>query len=231
MANQNVQQAPVVEEPVSKMEALVLKYKKVLVAAVVALIVIVGGWILVNDFYLKPRQAEASTAIAKGQELFMNQQFEKALNGDGAGYIGFLKVIDQYGSTDAGNLANLYAGLCYAQLNKWQEAEKYLDKFSTADDAMISPAAMSALANAQANLNKVDEAISTFKKAASMADKQMENGRNNSLSPIFLLSAAQLLESQNKKAEALEIYKSIKKDYVNSQLAGSIDKYIERVSE
>lgn len=230
MANINNQQTPA-EESLSKMEAFVLKYKKVISIAVVALIVVVGGAICINNFYLNPRQAEASTAIAKGQDLFMNQQFEKALNGDGAGYIGFLKVIDQYGCTDAGNLANLYAGLCYAQMGKWQEAEKYLNSYSASDDAMVSPAAMAALGQAYANLNKIDDAISTLKKAAKMADKQMENGRNNSLSPQFLLSAAQLLESQNKKAEALEIYKSIKSDYVNSPLAGTIDKYIERVTE
>ncbi len=213
------------------MEAFVLKYKKIIVAAVVAIVVIAGGAICLNQFYLQPRQDEASTAIAKGQDLFMQQQFDKALNGDGAGYIGFLKVIDQYGSTDAGNLANLYAGLCYAQLNKWAEAEKYLNSYSPSDDAMISPAAVAALGHAYANLNKVDDAIKCLKKAADMADSRMESGRNNSLAPQFLLSAAQLLENQNKKAEALEIYKNIKANYVNSPVAASIDKYIERVSE
>ena len=230
MANNNVQQTPQ-EESRTKMEAFVLKYKKMIVGAVVALVVVVGGYICLNQFYLQPRQADASTAIAKGQELFMNQQFEKALNGDGAGYIGFLKVIDQYGSTDAGNLANLYAGLCYANMEKWQEAEKYLDNYSAGDDAMVSPAAQAALGHAYANLNKIDDAVSALKKAAKMADSKMETGRNNSLAPQFLLSAAQLLESQDKKAEALEIYKSIKTDYVNSAVASTIDKYIERVSE
>ena len=38
-----------------------------------------------------------------------------------------------------------------------------------------------------------------------MADSKGHNGVNNSLSPLFLLSAAQLLESQNKNDEALEI--------------------------
>ena len=48
--------------------------------------------------------------------------YEKALNGDGQGYPGFLKIADEYGSTDAGNLAELYAGLSYAQTGKYQEA-------------------------------------------------------------------------------------------------------------
>lgn len=231
MANIKEQHQTPAEESRTKMEALVLKYKKVILIAVAAIIVVIGGGICLNNFYLKPRQAEASTAIAKGQDLFLQQQYDKALNGDGAGFIGFLKVIDQYGSTDAGNLANLYAGLCYAQTGKWQEAEKYLSKYSTSDDAMISPAAVAALGHAYANLNNVDKAIECLKKAAKMADSKMETGRNNSLSPQFLVSAAQLLESQNKKAEALEIYKDIKANYQGSPIAGAIDKYIERVSE
>ena len=54
-----------------------------------------------------------------------------------------------------------------------------------------------------------------------------------SISPTFLLQAGKLLESQNKKDEALKLYQDIKKKYVNSSLVQSseIDKYIERVSE
>ena len=66
-----------------------------------------------------------------------------------------------------------------------------------------------------------------------MADSKGHNGVNNSLSPLFLLSAAQLLESQNKNDEALEIYKDIKTNYVTSALVQSqeIDKYIQRLEE
>ena len=66
-----------------------------------------------------------------------------------------------------------------------------------------------------------------------MADGKMEMDVNNSISPNFLLKAGVLLESQNKKAEALKIYQDIKTKYINSALVQSseIDKYIERVSE
>jgi lipopolysaccharide biosynthesis regulator YciM len=180
-----------------------------------------------KNFVSEPREAEASTAIAKGQEFFANQEFEKALKGEG-NYKGFVKLAADYSSTDAGNLANLYAGLCYANLNKWQDAVKYLDAFSTSDDAMISPAAIAALGNAYAHLQQLDKAVDNLKKAASMADKQAAEGINNSLSPTFLLQAAQILESQGKKAEANTIYQDIKKKYVAAPISNEIDKYIER---
>ena len=114
---------------------------------------------------------------------------------------------------------------------KWKEAVTYLEDFSAREDMMISPAITGALANAYANTGDVDKAISTFKKAAEMADSKAEDNVNNSLAPTYMISAARLLESQNKKSEALEIYKEVKEKYVNSASSQDIDKYIERVSE
>ena len=128
-----------------------------------------------------------------------------------------------YSSTDAGNLANLYAGLCYAGLGKWNEAAKYLEEFDTQDDQMISPAAEGALGNAYAHLNQLDKAVTHLKNAAKNAD-------NNSLSPTFLIQAGEILESQGKAAEALELYKQVKEKYVYSMQSQTIDKYIERAS-
>ena len=158
--------------------------------------------------------------------------YEQALKGDGAGYVGFTKIADEYSSTDAGNLANLYAGLCYANLGKWAEAQKSLEAFSSEDDQMISPAAESALGDAYAHLNQLDKAVDAFKKAASMADSKAEDGTNNSLSPVFVIKAGEILESQGKKDEALKLYQDAKKKYVNAMLvqSGEIDKYIERAS-
>ena len=218
-------------ETLNNKEAFFMKYKKAIIIAVVALFVIVIGAILYNNYVKQPREAEASTALAKGQEYFAAQQFDKALNGDGADAAGFVKIAADYSGTAAGNLANLYAGLCYANLEKWNEAVKYLEEYNASDDQMVSPAAVGALADAYANTKQLDKAVETFKKAANMADKEGVDGKNNSLSPALLIKAAEILESQNKKADALEIYKDIKKNYVNSPVSQEIDKYIERVSE
>ena len=170
--------------------------------------------------------------MARGQEYFNAEQFDKALNGDGAGYSGFVKIADDYSSTDAGNLAKLYAGLSYAYLGKWSDAVKYLEDYSPKGDAMVSPAAIEALGNAYAHVGQIDKAVSKLQEAADKADDKAEDGTNNSLSPIFRLQAGELLESQGKKADALKVYQDIKKKYVNSQLVQSneIDKYIERAS-
>ena len=207
-----------------------MKHKKAISAAIVVVILIVAGVLSYETYISGPREQEASTALAKGQDYFANQQYEIALKGDSTGFRGLLNIASDYSSTDAGNLANLYAGLCYANLDKWNDAVKYLEKYSPADDEMISPAATAALGNAYAHIKQPDKAVEYLKKAASMADSEAEGNANNSLSPTFLIQAGEILESQNKKDEALKIYQDIKKKYVNSPVYGEIDKYIERVS-
>lgn len=215
---------PVAEETLNQSEALFLKYKNAIIGAVVAVVVIVAGFSLYKNYVSGPAELKASTALAKGQEMFQAQQYEKALNGDSTGYAGLVNIANEYSSTDAGNLANLYAGLCYANLEKWQEAAQYLEKFDGADDQMITPAALGALGNAYAHLEQLDKAVSTLVKAAGKAD-------NNSLSPTFLIQAGQILESQNKKDEALKLYKQVKEKYFQSMQYQIIDEYIERASK
>lgn len=202
------------------------KNKKLIIGSVVAVLVIIAGIFLYSNYVSKPRAEKASTELAKAQELFNNEQFDKANEG-------FLKVINDYSGTDAANLASLYSGLCYANLNKWDEAVKYLDKFSTKSDAMVSPAALAALGNAYANKGDIDKAVSFLKKAADKADSKSINDANYSISATFLIQAAQLLESQNKNDEALKIYQDVKAKYVNAQQVQSneIDKYIQRLQE
>ena len=224
------EQKGTVEETLSQKEAVFMKHKKAISAAIVVVILIVAGVLSYETYISGPREQEASTALAKGQDYFANQQYEIALKGDSTGFRGLLNIASDYSSTDAGNLANLYAGLCYANLDKWNDAVKYLEKYSPADDEMISPAATAALGNAYAHIKQPDKAVEYLKKAASMADSEAEGNANNSLSPTFLIQAGEILESQNKKDEALKIYQDIKKKYVNSPVYGEIDKYIERVS-
>lgn len=230
MANKNNQAT---YDAANKSEAFFQKNGKVVLIAVVAIILIIGGFIGYKTVISSPREDKASTAIARGQEYFNGEQFDKALNGDGAGYAGFVKIASDYSSTDAGNLAKLYAGLSYANLGKWQDAVKYLEGYSPAKDAMVGPAAIQALGNAYAHTGQIDKAISKLKEAAKNADSEAKDGVNYSISPTFLLQAGQLLESQKKQDEALEIYKEIKSKYINSQLVQSneIDKYIERTTK
>ncbi len=218
--------APENIEAVTKTEAFFEKFKKQIIYGICAIIVIAAAIIAYTQFVRNPRIAKANDALAKCQTYFDADNYDKALNGDGQGCIGLLKVADEFSNTKAGNLAKLYAGLAYAQTEKWEDAKKYLEAFKGQDDAIITPAALGALGNVYANLGDNEKAITTLVKAAKAAD-------NGSLSPTYLIQAGELLEAQGKADKALELYQQVKRDYVNSMAVQQqeIDKYIERVTK
>jgi hypothetical protein len=76
--------------------------------------------------------------------MFAQENFQQATNGVASdslyklslngseGKFGFIKIADEYG-TDAGNLANYYAGMAYLNTGKYNEAIDYLNKFKSDD--------------------------------------------------------------------------------------------------
>ena len=188
------------EQTLNQSEAFFLKYKKAIITVVVAIIVIIVGAVLYKTYIAEPNEQKASTAIAKGQAYFAQGLFQQALEGDSTGFKGFAKLADEYSSTAAGNLANLYAGLCNAQLGKWDAAVKFLEAYDGADDAMISPAAEAALGNAYAHLKQLDKAVTHLKKAAEKANARVEAEE-----------AGEVLEEPKKKGSIRKLKKAVKK--------------------
>lgn len=223
MADQKNNQDPLdVEEALMTSEAFLFKYKNIIVGVVVAIVVIVCGTLGYKHFISEPNELKASEASFMAERYFGNDEFEAALKGDSLGNMGFLKIADEFSGTKAGKLANAYAGVCYAKLAQYEDAAKYLDKFS-ANDFMVAPAMLGTIGNCYAQLGQLDKAAATLLKAAEKANSVV-------LSPVYLLEAGQILEKQGKNSEAVEAYKQIKNKYGNSMQAMDIDKYIDRAS-
>ena len=195
------------------------KNKKAILYGGGGLLAIIIIALLVHQFYITPRNLHAQESIFRAEQAFNDGNYEKALNGDGES-MGFLAVIDEYGSTKAGNLACLYAAKCYAATEKYQEAIDMLDKFDGCGDAMISPAAIALKGNCYAELGENEKAVELLLKAAKEAD-------NNTISPTCLLQAGQIYASLGQNDKALDCYKQIKSKYQQSSVFYDIDKYIE----
>ena len=223
MANQKHTQDPLdLDEAMSASEAFIIKYKNKFLIGIAAIVIIVGGFLGYKNFISEPNEIKASETLFKAEQYFSAGNYEAALNGDSLGTVGFLSVADKFSGTDAGELANAYAGICYAQLGQYEEAVKYLDKFS-ADDQLVSPAVLGTKGNCYAQLGQLDKAAATLVKAADKAN-------SHALSPIYLIQAGQIYEKLGKNSEAVKAYQTIKDKYFNSYQAMDIDKYIERAS-
>ncbi len=179
--------------------------------------VVVMGIIAINQYIIKPKALEASNENAKAVVYFMAGDYDKALKGDDAECIGFEAIADEY-HNQQGELAALYAGICYYEKGEYESAAEYLKKFS-ADDLNIDPAAKQLLGDAYVELGEYSKAAKAFESAA-------QSG-NDIIAPMSLKKAGIVYLHEGEKAKALKAFKAIKADYPQSTEAQDIDKYIE----
>jgi len=215
------QQVNEFDETLAASRSFYEKNKKAILYGGGGLLAIIIIILLIHQFYITPRNNRANESIFYAEQAFRDGNYDKALNGDGVN-LGFLSVIDEYGSTKAGNIACLYAAKCYAATEKYQEAIDMLNKFDACGDAMISPAATALKGNCYAELGENEKAAELLVKAAKEAD-------NNTISPTCLLQAGQLYTALGQKDKAIDCFKQIKSKYQQNSIFYEIDKYIEAV--
>lgn len=195
------------------------KYGKLLTIASIVVILVGGGYYAYSNFVVKPKEAKAAEVMFKAEEYYRVDSIQKALNGDGL-YWGFLKVIDQYGGTEAGNMANFYAGACYVKLNENEKAIKYLKKFSS-DSKALNARAYRLLADAYADMNNGKEALSYYKKAG----HTFESDEPFSADCLFM-GAYLAHKVLNDPAAAIELYKEVKQKFPRTQQGFDADNYL-----
>ncbi|MDB5195770.1 MAG: tetratricopeptide domain protein [Flaviaesturariibacter sp.] len=184
-----------------------------------AIILLGGGYLAYKKFIKEPNEVKASEAIFKAEDYFRQDSLQMALNGDGVNP-GFLKIIDKYGGTKAGNLAKFYAGACYLELGNATNAAKYLKDFDT-DAKAIQARSYKLLGDAYAEQGKNSDALSAYKKAA----HHFEADETNSSEYLFIAAYfAQRVSNDSK--EAIDLYKELKNKYPRTQKGFEADKYL-----
>jgi tetratricopeptide (TPR) repeat protein len=210
------------QEPVAKAQHFLQQNGKTILGVVVAIVVVVAGWIGYTQYIVKPKEDKAAEAIIKVQGYFMMDSSNLVLNGDGQNK-GALYIINNYGGTQTANLAKYYAGVSYLHLGDFSNAVKYLKDFST-DAKQIQLLALGNLGDAYAELKQNDDAIATYKKAGNSFETDEAN------SAEYLFRAALLSETLGKNKEALDLYKEIKTKFPKTDKGFQADKYIYRLS-
>jgi tetratricopeptide (TPR) repeat protein len=210
------------EDVVVKAKNFWVQYQKPLLTILIVAVVIVAGWLAYKNFVVAPKEEEAVNAMWKAEQYFRQDSLNLALNGDKFNR-GFVYIINNYGSTKAGNLAKYYAGVCYLRTGNFNKAIDNLKDFNTSAK-QIQMMAYGALGDAYSELNKNDDAVNYYKKAAN------EFTDDAAMSSEYLFRAALKLETLGKTSEALDLYKELKQKYPNTERGFSADKYIYRLS-
>ena len=210
------------DESATITEDWVAKNQKIIIGLVAAAAILTIGYLAYQRFIASPKQDEAANEMFVAQQNFQkatdgvasDSLYKLSLNGS-EGKFGFLKIADEYSGTDAGNLANYYAGIAYLNTGKYTEAIDYLSKFKS-DDIVLGSLAKGAIGDAYSQKNQPKEALENYVKAA-------ESNKNDFTTPRFLLKAGKIALALGNKADALKYFTDIKENYEATPEAASVD--------
>ncbi len=227
MAKQQVAEQEALGEAMNKTELFFEKNGSKILYTVLALL-IAGGLVYgYRALVSEPRQEKAAELIAEAQLHFdgENPDFEVALNGNESG-VGFLDVIEQYGSTPSGNLAYHYAGICYLRQGDLEKAAEYLAKFSPVKGLP------GALINAQNYGLQGDVAVEqgNYAAAVSFYEKAMKAAENNMTAPMYLRKAGLAEKAQGNDEKAAAYFEQIVTSYPASMEAREAERLLGSVA-
>lgn len=217
--NENVQifESPeVLQENISRTQEFADKNKSVLTILLAVILLAVGG-VFVYKMIQRNQDENAQAELSPAVFYFEQDSLQKALNGDNNNTQGFLYIIDEYGLSEAANLAHFYAGASYLKLGEYENAIEHLSAFSS-DDLLIQPRAYALIGDAYMQLKQPAEAISYYKQAAGYEP-------NKQFTPLYMKKLALAYEEAGQTTEASPIWSRIVSDYPESIEATEARRY------
>ncbi len=213
------------DDTANKTEEWVAENQKYIFGSVGAIALVVLLYLGYQNLVVFPKEEKAASELFVAQQTYkdaleansIDKQalYNKALSGVDGESLGFLDVIADYSGTDAANVANYYAGFAYLSLEKYDEAIKYLDTFSS-DDYVLNALAKGGIGDAFAQLDQGEQALDYYKKA--LAEKP-----NSFTTPKFLLKSAKIALELGKVDVAINSLEKINKEYSETTEADEVE--------
>ncbi len=193
-----------------------------LFGGLVALVLLVGGWLAYKNFYVQPKQEAALEQMWVAENQFAKDSFALAINNPGGGNLGFADIEKDFGVAEASNAAAYYSAVGFMNLGKFDAAIDYLGDIK-ADGQLMPVLKNGLLGDAYSEKADMSNALSYYKKAA--------NGTANEvLTPYYLHKYAMLSEKEGDKSSANSAYMRIKNEFPNSSFGREIEKYLTRTA-
>ena len=170
------------------------------------------GLVIGYFIYTAQQQSDAEVLLGTAEQYFMNGDYERALYGDDEELtLGFVQIANNYGRTRSGNLANYYAAVAYYELEQFEEAITFMERFNPPSGIMgVGPISLHAVILSE--LGKHEEAARKFIEAARWDE-------NASTTPNNLMEAAISYETIGEYQKAREQLEIILDRYPDSQVS------------
>lgn len=196
----------VIAEKLEGAEHWVEQHPKVVFGVLGVLVLLVGGFFGYR-YYVDSLDQEAQREMFQAIRYFEADSLNLALQGDGNN-LGFEQIIEEYGLTDAANLANYYAGAICLKQGKFQLALFYLEDFNSSD-ILIQARSYSLMGDSYMELKEFENAAKYYNKAANYRP-------NKFFTPTYLMKEALAYEKLNQLDKAKAVYDQIIDKYWDS---------------
>ena len=173
-------------------------------------------------FYSSQQSDRAEQLMVQAENLYRAGSFEQALYGDEETFtVGFEQIANNYGSTDAGNLAHYYAASSRAEMGEFEEALAAIEKYKSPKGVMgVAPRALHAYILAETG--NYEMSGKKYEEAANLVE-------NESTTPMYLISAAKAYMKAGNNSKAADLLDTVIKQYRNSQYATAAENMKSRI--
>ena len=195
------------------------EYRGVLIAVGVGIVAILFG-VLGYTYYMANQGNVADDALGAALPMYESGSYQEALDGT-ADVPGLLEVADEYGSTEAGNLARFYAASALFQLGRYDEAGEYFAAYDGGEDILGASAIAGEAAVAEQRGDNA-EAARLYLRAAN----RYESGAT---APGYYMDAARNFEAAGDYSAARAAYEEIAEAYPDATQAATIPAYLARL--
>lgn len=198
-----------------------------IVGVIAGVAVLIGGYAWYSKSSAENEEL-ASLALSRVKSYYEAGDYQKALNGDpaktvrGEQIVGLQAIVSEYGGTNAGKVASLYAGNSLLALNKASDAESYFDKASNSPSEIVS-------VGGKAGVAACKEQSGDYQSAASLYESMIAQSEKIGSKDRTLLMAGLNYEKAGNKEKAEKMYRDLIAEFENSELAGEAKSGLVRI--
>ena len=187
-----------INDSLTKVTNRVQENKKVLAVITVVVLAVCALVLAYVYFFRNPGMQKNNDNIGKAD-------LQLALGNDSIALKQYTDIADN-GSFEASNRAALQSAILLYQDGKYEDALKYVEKYSSRDD-IIGAGALSLKGDCYVNLDKLDKAVDAYKDAIKASDE------NPAYTPYFMMKLARVYRAQANFADEAKLLEEIQKVY------------------
>lgn len=190
-------------------------------AVVGVLAAIIIGIILYTN-KVESDNLSASVELSRVIPSYNSGHYQEAIDGKpGTKMLGLIKIVDEYGGSEQGELARIYLANAYYFTGHYDKAFEQYDAYSGSDNLMIA-SAFAGKASVYAVKGDYKSAAEFYSKAASVSEYDPSNAD-------YLLKAGINYIKSHDFLNAKASLEKIKKDYKTSVASREVDRYLAQI--